>query len=145
MPIKYNLTKYDMLFSKIKRASLKKDRKEMTHDEIGSMLKAVIVASFASGHSWQTYKAITAPPPVKFNSPDMKKEHQSALSTQWKNITPFDIHEVANMNVQESTFSAWLFFNVDRSAHDEFMKAWMELRCEFDEDCDNVERATYVR
>jgi hypothetical protein len=141
MPIKYNLTKYDMLFSKIKRAAANKG--PLSKDEQKAMRKAVIVAAFTSGHSWQTYKTLTSPTPASFNSAAVKKEYEDSVATNWKNVTPFDIHEVANTNVSDTSFSHWLFFNVGKDHQEEYKGAWMELKSELEEDCDNVERASY--
>lgn len=140
MPIKYNLTKYDMLSSKIKKAAVIKNPKEMGNGEKNAMLKAVLIASFASGHSWQTHKALASPSPISLNNPDIKKEFQEAIASKWKSITPFDIVEVSNTGISERMFSEWLFFNVDKDYHDDYKAAWEELKADFREDCDSVER-----
>ncbi|MCL5430610.1 MAG: hypothetical protein M1504_04025 [Candidatus Marsarchaeota archaeon] len=142
MPIKYNLTKYDMLMGKVKKiATAKKEQKAMTPEELMNMYKAIIVASFASGHSWKTYKILTSQPqPTAMNNPDVKNEHVEARNTKWKQISPFDIGEIAKLSVQDSTFSEWLFYNVEQEHHDGYKKAWMSLNVEFNEACDDVER-----
>jgi hypothetical protein len=140
MPIKYNLTKYDMLSTKIKKVSVKKSFKEMSKEELNTMLKAVLIASFSSGHSWQTYRTLTSPISASFNKPEIKKEYSEAFSSKWRLITPFDIVEVSTANISESTFSEWLFFNVDRENHQSYKSAWKELKTDFNEDCDIIEK-----
>lgn len=140
MPIKYNLTKYDMLSTRIKKVSIKKTRQEMSKDELSTMIKAVLIASFASGHSWQTYRTLTSQASSSMNRPEIKKEHQEALASKWRTITPFDIVEVSTTNVPDSAFSEWLFFNVDKEQRELYKSAWQELKLEFNEDCDVVER-----
>ena len=141
MPIKYNLTRYDTLASKIKKVSLKKDPSSMTKDEMGTMLKAVLIASFASGHSWQTYKYMTsANGNGGVRSPELKKEFIESLNQKWKMITPFDIGEISTLNISDTSFSAWLFTNVDKEYHEDFNEAWRELKAELSEACDEVER-----
>ncbi len=144
MPIKYNLTKYDMLSTKIKKAAAaKKVAPQLTREDQNTMLKAVIIASFASGHSWQTYRALTSKGPVSLNNSEIRKEFAEAVTSKWRLINPFDIVEVSTTNISDSAFSQWLFFNVDKSYHDEYKKAWKELQSDFDEDCDSVERKQY--
>lgn len=140
MPIKYNLTKYDMLSTKIKKVSVKKSANEMSKEEDSTMLKAILIASFASGHSWQTYRMLTSPASDSFNKPEIKKEYAEALSSKWRLITPFDIVEVSTTNIPETTFSEWLFFNVERNSHPDYKSAWKELKTDFNEDCDTIEK-----
>lgn len=136
MPIKYNLTKYDLLSTKIKKIAGKKGIGEMTKEEYRTMLKAVIVASFASGHSWKTYKITTSSGGHEFNNPEIKEEHQQAYVSKWKTVSPFDIGEISETNISDHAFSTWLFFNVDKSEHDDYKNAWNELQQELAEDCD---------
>lgn len=139
MPIKYNLTKYDMLSTRVKKVSSKKDPKEMSKDETETMLKAILIASFASGHSWQTFKLITNGGGM-LNQPEVKKEYQEARATKWKLINPFDIVEVSTTNISDSAFSQWLFFNVEKENHENYAQAWAELKVDFGEACDDIER-----
>ncbi len=144
MPIKYNLTKYDMLSTRIKKAAAaKKSTPQLAREDQGVMLKAIIIASFASGHSWQTYRALTSKEPVAFSNSEIRKEFAEAVTSKWRLINPFDIVEVSTTNISDSAFSQWLFFNVDKSYHDEYKKAWKELQRDFDEDCDSVEKKQY--
>ncbi len=149
MPIKYNLTKFDMLSNRIKKTAAKGAVKgngwsgggnapNLPEDDL-TRIKAIIIASFASGHSWQTSKALTEPG-IMINSPDVKKEYLEAKEKKWQSISNFDIVEVSSKNVNDASFSQWLFFNVDRSQHDDYKKAWSELKGEFNEDCDDVDK-----
>ncbi len=139
MPIKYNLTKYDMLSTRIKKVSTKRPPIQMSNEERSVMIKAVLIAAFSSGHSWQTYRTLTSNGST-LNNPEIKKEYTEALTSKWRYITPFDIVEVSTANIQDRTFSEWLLFNVNRDYHEEYKKAWEELKSEFSKDCDVVER-----
>lgn len=137
MPIKYNLTKYDMLSTKVKKVSTKKEG--FSKEDSNTVIKAVLIASFASGHSWQTYKILTNGGGM-LNQPDIKKEYFDARTSKWKLITPFDIVEVSKTNPSDAAFSQWLFFNVDKNEHENYVQAWAELKAEFEEACDDIER-----
>ncbi len=145
MPIKYNLTKYDMLFSKIKRILSKKGPKEMTKEEKNTMFEAVLVAAFSSSHSWQTYKAIESGIPGVFRAPEIRKEYEEAFLMQWKRISPFDINEVASVNMGDNAFSEWMFFNVPKDSQTDVSGAWRSLQKEFNKDCDTTEKVAYAR
>ena len=138
MPIKYNLTKYYILSTRIKKVSLKKAAIVFTADDRTTMIKAILIASFASGHSWQTFRSLTQGLPMR--NPEIKKEFADAVASKWKSITPFDIVEVSTTNVSDSVFSEWLFFNVEKDFHQEYKDAWSNLKNEFEEDCDVIER-----
>lgn len=137
MPINYNLTKYDMLSTKVKKVSTKKEG--FSKEDSNTMIKAILIASFASGHSWQTYKLLTNGGGM-LNQPDVKKEYAEAKTSKWKLITPFDIVEVSKTNLSDSAFSQWLFFNVDKGEHEDYVQAWAELKAQFEEACDDIER-----
>ncbi len=142
MPIKYNLTKYDMLSTRIKKVSIvKKNLQTMTPEDKDVMFKAVLIACFASGHSWQTFKTLTTSNNgFSYRSPELKQEYQDAVNSKWKTITPFDIVEVSTNHISDSSFSQWLFFNVEKEHQIDYKKAWQQLQTDFDEDCDVIER-----
>jgi hypothetical protein len=140
MPIKYNLTKYDMLSTRIKKVPPKKPLNEMSKEERATVIKAVLIACFASGHSWQTFKILKSNTSGAMNTPEIKKEFSEALAGKWKLITSFDIEEVSTANISDSAFSDWLYSNVDKDYHDDYKSAWAELKSEFEEDCDVIER-----
>ncbi len=136
MPIKYNLTKYDVLSSKVKKLSTKKNGDPFTKEDRMTVIKAILIASFASGHSWKTFKAATAPAAMVFNNPEIKKEYEDAATNKWKSISNFDIAEVSSANIPDSAFFEWLVFNVNKADHDEYKTSWWALKQGFDEDCD---------
>ncbi|MFI5412875.1 MAG: hypothetical protein ACHQX1_03205, partial [Candidatus Micrarchaeales archaeon] len=71
---------------------------------------------------------------------EIRKEHQEAVTSKWKLITPFDIVEVSTTNIPDSAFSEWLFFNVEKEHHEDYKQAWQELKMDFNEDCDVIEK-----
>lgn len=142
MPIKYNLTKYDIISSQIKKITAKKGSNGDGADpeDKKTMLKAVLIASFSSGHSWQTYKAATSSTPMAFNKPEIKKEYVDSVTSKWKTITPFDIDEVSKSQISDNAFSEWLFFNVGKEDHESYKEAWDDLKMDFNDSCDDVEK-----
>ncbi len=137
MPIKYNLTKFDVLSNKIKKIAQSKNHELLKEDFI-TITKAIIIASFASGHSWQTYKTISSNKPFIKLSEEEKNEYYEAKNNGWKTITPFDIIEVANINLNDNIFKQWLYSSVDKQEHEIYLKAWDDLIKEFNDACDSV-------
>ncbi len=149
MPIKYNLTKYDVLVDKIHKVVLKEQAHQndggrsdpQEGDESGSddgaiKLMAVLIASFSSGHSWQTHKALMDHTDI--NSAEVKEEFAEAVKTRWKEVSHGDLVELANNHVPDSVFAQWLFFNVDKEAHESYKSAWQMLNNEMSEGVDEV-------
>ena len=137
MPIKYNLTKFDVLSNKIKKIAQSKNHELLKEDFI-TITKAIIIASFASGHSWQTYKTISSNKPFIKLSEEENNEYYEAKNNGWKTITPFDIIEVANINLNDNIFKQWLYSSVDKQEHEIYLKAWDDLIKEFNDACDSV-------
>ncbi|MGC8680051.1 MAG: hypothetical protein ACP5T6_01990 [Candidatus Micrarchaeia archaeon] len=137
MPIKYNLTKFDVLANKVKKIIQSRNH-ELTEEDLVTIRKAVIIASFASGHSWKTYKIISSNKQIMENINEVIEEYKEAQKNRWKAITSFDIVEVANANIGDNTFSQWLYSCVDKSEHHDYQNAWSELKKEFNEACDDV-------
>ncbi|MCL4403306.1 MAG: hypothetical protein M1500_03915 [Candidatus Marsarchaeota archaeon] len=148
MPIKYNLTTYDMLANKIHKLSVKNssaispakyDGESGVTVEDGNIIlaKAVIIASFSSNLSWQTYNAIITDP-SRLNVPEIRREYEEAASEKWKRVTNNDVREVATKGISDNAFSTWLFYNVDKSAHETYKKAWKLFKSEFSEGCETV-------
>ncbi|MEM3827576.1 MAG: hypothetical protein QXR58_03190 [Candidatus Micrarchaeaceae archaeon] len=136
MPIKYNLTWADTLSNKIHRVS-QKDPKNLDEEDIKLKRIGIIVAAFASSHSWQTYKA--ARENLKLiNSQEVKAEFQKAAAEGWKDITYSDINEIAKENSIEQAFDSWLFFNIGKEEHADYKLAWKTLKEYFRESCDDV-------
>ncbi len=142
MPRKYNLTKYDVLANMIHKLSVKElglnhgnaDNATPEHadsyDDETLKAIAVLIASFSSNHSWQTYRYITIHESTG-NSNAIKEEYSEAEKTRWKNVTQYDIGEVANTNLPDNVFSEWLFFNVVKDKHDTYRRAWRILKEQF--------------
>ena len=138
MPIKHNLTKYDLIKDRIHRAAMKPDA-EMSREDIETRDIAIIIASFASNHAWRTYKFM-ADGTSNLNQQEVKSEYHEARGGRWKSITTSDISEVAQNGKINSVFSNWLFFNVEPQFHDAYKRAWSQLQREFEYDCDTVDK-----
>ncbi len=138
MPIKYNLTKYDMLAERIHELSQKKDE-TFSKDEETLRAEATLIASFASAHSWQTFKTITEGKANEINSAEIKNEHNLAKTVKWKKIRNMDIQEVARTNIN-GMFSTWLYaISVDKATRETYKNAWNKLVSnEFNEECDGI-------
>jgi hypothetical protein len=125
------------LSNKIKKIAQSKNHELLKEDFI-TITKAIIIASFASGHSWQTYKTISSNKPFIKLSEEEKNEYYEAKNNGWKTITPFDIIEVANINLNDNIFKQWLYSSVDKQEHEIYLKAWDDLIKEFNDACDSV-------
>jgi hypothetical protein len=137
MPIKYNLTKYDMLAERIHELSQKRDA-PFSKDEETLVAEATLIASFASSHSWQTHKTLTEGNPNNLNSSEVKGEHLAAKTLKWKHVRNMDIQEVSGINIRDSLFYAWLSCNADKMNKETYKKAWLKLKEEFNEECDGI-------
>ncbi len=147
MPIKYNLTKYDILANRIHKLSLKGLRNGTSADPVETedvgedeQLKtiAIILASFTSSHSWQTYRCIEQQADG-FNSEIVKSEYLEAVKERWKHVTSSDVSELANLKVSDSDFHRWLFFNVGNNDQEKYKEAWSELKETLSEPCDDTQ------
>jgi len=145
MPIKYTLTKNDILAEDIHDCAVKSSnpdpKRPPDEDEELLKTKATIIASFASSQSWQTSKALggcvhTMGNPEVKNA--IKEEHDLAKASRWKQVRSADIQEVASMNIGESAFSMWLLAGVDKKDHVHYKKAWGSLLKEFAQECDDI-------
>lgn len=143
MPIKYNLTKYDVLANKIHKVSLKYGKglqtngESISEDDDGIRYMAIIVASLTSSHSWQTHKCIESNVDG-FNSESVKGEYLEAAKERWKHVTPSDINELANLNISDSIFYRWLFFNIERGEQENYKRAWRQLKDEIENPAEGV-------
>jgi len=137
MPIKYNLTKYDMLAEKYHELSQKKDT--FTPPEELIRAQAVLIAAFSSSHSWQTNKMITESDVRSLsNSTDIViAEHILAKTTKWKQVKNMDIQEIARTNIS-GMFPVWLnSIKVDQNTRMMYRQAWDKLQKEvFSAECD---------
>ena len=137
MPIKYNLTKYDMLAEEIHEIAHKKDDQYSRDKEI-TQAEATLIASFASSHSWQTHKVISNGNINALNSNEIRNEFFVAENESWKHIRNMDIQEVACMNIKDGLFYMWLSVNCTKLNKDLYKQAWLKLKEEFNEVCDGV-------
>jgi hypothetical protein len=143
MPIKYNLTKYDMLAEEFHELAQKRDT-TFSKDEETLKAMAVIVASFASAHSWQTYKVIIeGDPNLVLNCPEIKNEYQLAKNERWKRVLPQHIQDVSRMNIKDSLFYTWLSANEHNDTRDIYKSAWGKLKEGFNEECDGISIAQH--
>lgn len=138
MPIKYNLTKYDILAEKIHELSQKRDT-PLDKDEELVRAKAVLIASFDSAHSYQTNKIITNGNVIELlNSDYIKVEHAEVIAKKWRDVRNTDIEEVAHINIS-GAFPLWLrAIGVDREKCDEYRFVWSTLQKEFAAECDGI-------
>ncbi|MEM0154854.1 MAG: hypothetical protein QW814_03425 [Methanothrix sp.] len=153
MPIKYNITKYDVLVGEIHRLA----QKYNTHHTYGTNVKpdgepielterefqlkaiAVIIASFSSGHSWQTHKCIESE--ASLDKPEVKDEYLQAEQSRWKSVNLNDVEELAVSPISDQEFYRWLFYNVDKKKQKLYKEAWVKLKTEFDSSCDELEQS----
>src|SRR5580658_8194415 len=107
MPIKYNLTKYDLLAEQYHELSQKKST--LTKDEEELRAQAVLIASFSSSQSWNTNRMMSEGSANQLlSSTDMiVAEHILSKASKWKQIKNTDIQEVARMNIN-GMFPIWL-------------------------------------
>jgi hypothetical protein len=138
MPIKYNLTKYDLLADDIHELANKKE--SFSKEEEILRAEATLIASFASSHSWQTHRIITEGNVNQISSSEIKGEYETAKKQKWKNIRNTDIQEVACKNIRDGLFFTWLSANTEKEkqARDLYKNAWIRLKEEFDEECDGI-------
>jgi hypothetical protein len=153
MPIKYNITKYDVLVGEIHRLVQKcnshhtyrldgrpdGEALDLTEKELQLKAVAVIIASFSSGHSWQTHKCLQSE--GQFDKTEVKQEYLEAENSRWKSVTLNDVEELASTAISDSAFYKWLFYNVGKDKQQEYKNAWNMLKTEFDSTCDELEQS----
>ncbi|MCL4389189.1 MAG: hypothetical protein M1528_03085 [Candidatus Marsarchaeota archaeon] len=138
MPLKHNITKYDVLATRIRKLSLKNGTTSHTPEEKEALITAVLIASFASGPSWQTHNALKDNISA-LNSAGVKEEYRQAAASKWKSISAADISEVLNKGISDGAFSTWMYFNVEQENHTAYRDAWTALNKAFLDSCDNIE------
>ncbi len=147
LPIKYNLTRFDVIADKIHKLSLYDNKERIFGVQgkgivpNGDMVRkiAIIVSSMTSSHSWQTYKSISKQSD-ELNSQNVKEEYNEAAKERWKHVTSSDIHELADLNISDAVFHRWLFFNVPREEHEDYKHAWMSLKKDMETPKDSTEK-----
>ncbi|MCL5111414.1 MAG: hypothetical protein M1160_00840 [Candidatus Marsarchaeota archaeon] len=135
--MKHNVTKYDVLATKIHHLS-QKQNSDLTKDEKRAEIMAVLVASLTSSQSWKTHQHLMDGL-ANLNSDDVKEEYRQALTTRWKNVTAADINEVLSKGISAQAFSTWLFFTVEPQNQSLYKSVWDEMCKEFTQACDDIE------
>ena len=135
MPTKINLTRNDELALKFHEVSLKPAGTINSEDAI-RVAEAVLISSFSSAHSWQTYKCIVNKDSNMLRSQVVKDEYLQAESWKWKKVRSVDISEVAQTDMPDMLFSVWLTFNTNKDKKLLYRDAWYRLKKEFDTECD---------
>ncbi len=143
MPLKQNLTKYDMLAYAIRNAASKNlDYLQRiktgcaTAEEQELFWKAVVIASFSSGHSWQTHKCVTSDT-SRISGAAIRRELEEVLAGKWKHVSSADIHEVINSKIDDNVAALWAFYHLSGEGHQRHIKAaWSKLKSEFSGECD---------
>ena len=95
MPLKHNITKYDVLATKIRKIALNNGAHHQTDEEKRTKVMAVLIASLSSGQAWQTHNLMMENP-ANLNKPEVREEYRQALLSRWKMISASDISEVLN-------------------------------------------------
>ena len=147
MPIKYNLTKNDILADMFHKLAQRKSA-DFSDDENQIRAMATIIASFSSGHSWQTYRCVIRRDLSSFNSDGARSEFEAAQESRWKGVTNRDILEVSQLNISDTVFFRWLSAHMgpmDRDKRQTYVLAWNRLQDEFRKDCDIRERQPEMR
>jgi hypothetical protein len=138
MPLKHNITKYDVLATKIHKITISNGTNDQTEEEKRTKVMAVLIASFSSSQAWQTHNIITENP-ANLGRPEVREEYRQALFSRWKTISAADISEVINKDISDNAFSSWLFYAVEPHNHSMYKMVWQEMKEEFMEACDDVE------
>lgn len=126
MPIKHNLTRYDVLKDQVHRISCKDERLYSDGDRLLKDM-AAIVAAFSSGQSWKTNREILNHGSADLSAQEIKDEYVLAADQKWKAISSFDIGEVVENSISDERFRRWLYYNVPRERHGSYCAAWGEL------------------
>lgn len=135
MPIKINLTRNDELAFKFHEVA-QKPAASMNHDDTLYMAQAVLISSFSSAHSWQTYKCLVDKDVERLRSATVKDEYLQSEASKWKRVRSVDISEVAQAEINDTLFSIWLTFNTSKDKKIIYRDAWYTLKKEFNKECD---------
>ncbi|MGC8651711.1 MAG: hypothetical protein ACP5UH_00455 [Candidatus Micrarchaeia archaeon] len=143
MPIKYNLMNYDVIANNIHKLQAKSES-EYGQEDKSLWALGVLIASFSSSFSWQTYKMISDGAAVS-EAQELKEEFENARKANWKQVRNVDVQEVVRnfgsmpKAARDKIFFDWLFLNVDKSMHNLLKQAWDTLGKNFSVECDSVE------
>jgi hypothetical protein len=146
MPIKFNITKHDVLAGRFHQLVQRTNGSGVPsgeEDDDGLLYaQATLIASFSPGHSWQTHRSLVDKDMERLRaSQEVKNEYTAAKTSRWKMVGAKDIQEVSQMNIPDSIFSVWLAFNTEKDRRETYRTAWNNLNREFAEECDNRELA----
>ncbi len=125
MPTKHNLTKYDRFVESVRRVA-KKSEADYTEHDIAIRNIATLIASFSSSNSWNTYKAMQDGS-IKNNLEQIIEEYKEAKSIKWKNLTVFDVQEIADKRIPRYKVEEWLYYTADAEKQKEYRDAWNML------------------
>jgi hypothetical protein len=138
MPLKHNITKFDVLAQNIHHIAIRMGASDLTNKDKRTKLMGILIASLSSSQSWQTHN-ILKENPSNLNRSEVKDEYVQANASRWKTVSAADINEVLNLGVSDNAFSRWLFFAVDSTNHDLYKSVWEEMKKDFTQPCDEVE------
>jgi hypothetical protein len=140
MPIKFNITKHDVLAGRFHQLVQRVNGAGLDGDDAVLHAQATLIASFSPGHSWQTNRSLLEKDMEKLrSSQEVKNEYAAAKILRWKMVGSKDIQEVSQMNIPDGLFSVWLAFNTEREKMGTYKSAWAGLQKEFREECDRKE------
>ncbi len=131
MPTKHNLTKYDRFVESVRDVD-KKAEADYTEHDIAVRNIATLVASFSSSNSWNTYKAMQDGS-IKNNLEQIIEEYKEARSIKWKNLTVFDVQEIADMRIPRYKIEEWIYYVAGSEKRKEYRDAWNMLDTELSE------------
>lgn len=135
MPNRSTLNKYELLVTDIRKLAR---RKELDVREKLIREKAMLIAAISSNHSWKTYKYLQEGGILDRDS--VINETVSAFSEGWKNVTENDIEEVVNSNINQHTFSMWLYYVVSKEERQKFKELLDVIKTEFIDGLEPIER-----
>jgi len=115
-----------MHVNEIKKVALKKEN-EFTDTDKFIKTTAIIIAAFSSRHSWETHKCMETAF-AQLNANAIREEYIAAMNEKWKQVSFFDISEIASIHLQDKVFYRWLFLFVDSHKHREYKEAWLFLK-----------------
>jgi hypothetical protein len=140
MPIKFNITKHDVLAGRFHQLVQRTNGTALTGDDALLHAQATLIASFSPGHSWQTNRSLLEKDLERLrSSQEIKNEYVAARTLRWKIVGSKDIQEVSQMSIPDGLFSVWLAFNTEKEKRDVYKSAWSNLQKEFREECDRKE------
>jgi len=143
MPIKYNLMNYDIIANNIHKIQAKDDS-ELSDNERRVKTLGVLIASFSSSFSWQTYKRVIDGGNMT-GVQGIKEEFEIARKSNWKQVRNTDVQEVVRTfstmpkASRDRIFFDWLFLYTDREMHEQLKYAWSELEKDLKSECDSVD------